>query len=121
MVLDFSRGIDLPRQGLLQHATTRRFDLGPGGVEPLAEDGLSNPGQLQRMVSEVRPWRYREKVQWRNGKATIAIRYTSDSHGRGVHKAQPVANEPFSWVEAGRDQHSSQHFALEGAPTDGLG
>jgi hypothetical protein len=48
---------------------------------------------------------------------TLSIRYTSDSHGQGVHEGHPVANEPFSWGEVGRPQHSSQHFALGGAPT----
>ena len=55
------------------------------------------------------------------GKAPVSIRYTSDSHGQGVHEGQPVSNELVSWVGAGRDQHSSQHFLLEGALTAGLG
>ena len=59
------------------------------------------------------------KVQWRKAEATGSIRYTSDSHGQGVHEGQPVLNEPFPWVGAGRDQQSSQPSALGGAPTAG--
>jgi hypothetical protein len=41
------------------------------------------------------------------------IRYTSDSNGQGVHEGAPVSNEPFSWVGAGRDQHSANILLLE--------
>ena len=75
--------------------------------------GHFGPGKLRIMSqSELKPHRragWRERVE--RAKATVSIRYTSDSHGQGVHEGQPVSNELVSWVGAGRDQHSSQHFA----------
>ena len=59
----------------------------------------------------------RQRVE--RAKAAESIRYTSDSHGQGVHEGQPVSNELVSWVGAGRDQHCSQHFASAGVSTAG--
>ncbi len=50
MVLDFSRGIEVPRRGFSQHATTRRCALGPGGVKRLGR-GRSQQARALAMKS----------------------------------------------------------------------
>jgi hypothetical protein len=49
------------------------------------------------------------------------IRYTSDSNGQGVHKGQPVANEPFAGVEQVTTNISTNILLLEECQPPDLG
>ncbi len=56
-----------------------------------------------------------------SAKATGFIRYTSDSHGQGVHATSGVFKGANPGVKEGSAQHFSQHFARARAPAGGLG
>jgi hypothetical protein len=85
---------------------------GQGGHEMSRNIALYDLGQCKQAC-------HLEPIK--RAKAPLSIRYTCDSHGQGVHEEQPVANELVSWVGAGRDQHSSQHFASAGCQPLGWG
>jgi hypothetical protein len=85
---------------------------GQGGHEMSRNIALHDLGQFKQAC-------HLEPIK--RAKAPVSIRYTSDSHGQGVHVVSGVFKGSDPGVKAGTAQHFSQHSGSGRAPTDRRG